>query len=136
MSEADEVAEQARVLSERLRAQGADYWAIVEALHRHHHQAARACQDDRPELAIAHLREVEAAQRRIATTATAGGEGLMYMSELYEIMGERARLHERLAAADPSHAAQALAIWEEIVRDPNGQGRWAEPELMRARAKR
>lgn len=101
MTLAEEVAEQSRAIRARMSGEGAKTWEIVGAIYHHHWHASLACKEARPELAIAHLREVEAAQRIVASGATGGGEGRMYTHDLYKIMAERARLHERLAERAP-----------------------------------
>jgi hypothetical protein len=74
----------------------------------------------------AHLRVAEDCQWRIGTYASGGGDGAESMGKLYEIRARRARLWEALG-----DKAQALDLWESIAADPNGLGRFAEPEVAR-----
>lgn len=93
-----------------------------------HLEWAEAVKSSDPGLAIQQYRLAEDQQTTIGTYATGSGEGLASMAELYEIMGKRADLIERLADASKDPAAalgrlnEALAVWTEIQSDPNGMG--------------
>ncbi len=93
-----------------------------------HLEWAEAVKSGDPGLAIQQYRLAEEQQSTIGTYATGSGEGLASMAALYEIMGKRADLIERLADAAKEPAAalgqwsEALAIWTKIQSDPNGMG--------------
>lgn len=89
---------------------------------------AAALESSDPHGAIAKYKCAEECQSTVGTFASGSGEGLASMAALYEIMGKRAAVVERLADnAGNAPAAQsllndALAIWSQIQTDPNGLG--------------
>jgi hypothetical protein len=93
-----------------------------------HLRWATAVAVSEPQKAIEQYLLAEDCQRTIGTFATGSGEGLASMSALYEIMGKRADLEEKLAALSHNHddakehLQHALAIWTQIQSDPNGLG--------------
>jgi len=92
-------------------------WERPEALLAFHLEWAEAVKGSDPETALNQYRDAEECQSTIGSYATGGGEGLASMVALYEIMGKRADLLERL-----QRPKEALAIWERIQADPNGLG--------------
>jgi hypothetical protein len=90
-----------------------------------HLKWATAVQSTDPAQALQQYRLAEDCQRTIGTYATGSGEGLASMFALYEIMGERAELEEKIANSTKEssehlkHLEAALAIWSEIRRCPN-----------------
>lgn len=77
----------------------------------------------------------DAGQSTIGTFATGAGEGLASMASLYEIMGKRAAVLERLG--DAARLRETLALWTRIQADPNGLGddTPAAAEMARLRKK-
>lgn len=112
------------------RAKHSNPWSLEAqtALQTLHLEQAAALEGEDPVVAIAHLRAAEDCQWRIGSESTSAGEGLVSMDKLYEIRGRRAKLVERLG-----DLGEALALWESIAADPNGQGRFAQPEVARVR---
>jgi len=115
---------------EQLKRDWADHppYERTYALLAFHLEWAAAVTSSDPGLAIQQYRLAEEQQSTIGTYATGSGEGLASMAELYETMGKRADLIERLAdlAKDPAAArrqwSEALAVWTKIQSDPNGMG--------------
>jgi hypothetical protein len=94
-----------------------DAFEKTTALLEFHLEWAEAVKDADPEVALRQYQLAENCQATIGSYATGSGEGLASMVALYEIMGKRAVLLERL-----KRVRGALAIWEEIQADPNGLG--------------
>ena len=105
----------------------------VYALLDFHLEWAAAVEKSDPETALKQYLAAEDHQSTIGSYATGSGEGLASMAALYEIMGKRARVLERLG-----RVKEALAVWEEIQADPNGQGddTPAATEIKRLKARR
>ncbi|HLY11569.1 MAG TPA: hypothetical protein VKW04_19870 [Planctomycetota bacterium] len=117
--------EQRRVDLER-EYQGSNPFDRAYAFLAFHLEWADALSAADPEAAIRQYRLAEDCQLTIGTGATSGGEGLASMGALYEILGKRADLVERLADRLPDPAAarrrldEALVLWKRILDDPNG----------------
>jgi len=92
-------------------------WERTEVLLAFHLEWAEAVKGSDPETALKQYGDAEECQSTIGSYATSGGEGLASMVALYEIMGKRADLLERL-----QRPKEAMAIWERVQADPNGLG--------------
>ena len=90
---------------------------------------ARAVRASDPAEAVRLLKLAEDCQATIGTYATGSGEGLESMANLYALMGERAQILEVQASQTGKLTErvvflnEALALWQKINADPNGQGR-------------
>jgi hypothetical protein len=106
--------------------QGGNPFTRADAFLNVHLDYAQALQSTDPEAALRQYLLAEDCQSTITSGATSGGEGCAGMTELYRIKGMRADTLERIgdASKDPEAALkrldEALAIWTEIRRDPNG----------------